>query len=147
MFIGKLFLKGTGRIINQQYATNASRVLTTSLLLLMHSSSHYNSIDDTVVKCNQMEDLNSGTDAGTDAGTNVTDNEYNEEEDKSCPFCRYFLDSPCRIPFRNWRLCVKNAENPTMCMDPFFPLKKCMDENGMLFESQEDDNIDTPKGG
>eukprot|EP00555_Chaetoceros_dichaeta_P001979 CAMPEP_0198248638 /NCGR_PEP_ID=MMETSP1447-20131203/381_1 /TAXON_ID=420782 /ORGANISM="Chaetoceros dichaeta, Strain CCMP1751" /LENGTH=85 /DNA_ID=CAMNT_0043933101 /DNA_START=225 /DNA_END=482 /DNA_ORIENTATION=- len=82
-----------------------------------------------------------------DTKKNGVENEYNEEEDKSCPFCQYFQDSPCRNPFRQWRICVKNVENPIMCMDPFVPLKQCMDDNGMIFESPDDnaEDIDSEK--
>ena len=33
--------------------------------------------------------------------------EYDEEEERSCPFCRFFLDSPCKESFIKWQQCVK----------------------------------------
>ena len=33
--------------------------------------------------------------------------EYNEEDERSCPFCRFFLDSPCKETFIKWQQCVK----------------------------------------
>ena len=32
---------------------------------------------------------------------------YDEEEEKSCPFCRFFLESPCRDSFKLWHRCIK----------------------------------------
>jgi hypothetical protein len=43
-------------------------------------------------------------------GNNAQENEeveYNEEDERSCPFCRYFLDSPCKDTFIKWQQCVK----------------------------------------
>jgi hypothetical protein len=30
-----------------------------------------------------------------------------DEEAETCPFCRYFLDSPCREQFKAWHACVQ----------------------------------------
>lgn len=30
-----------------------------------------------------------------------------DEETETCPFCRYFLDSPCRESFKVWHNCVQ----------------------------------------
>lgn len=133
MFIRASFLKGTRRIIKQRYTTSTTRILTTSLLLAINSS-HYNADVIKVVKCHKFADLENGTD--DDSNKKDTNEEDNRDEDESCPFCRYFLDSPCRSAFQKWRVCVKDAEEATDCMEPFFPLKQCMDEHG-LFESPE----------
>ena len=29
-----------------------------------------------------------------------------EDDDKDCPFCRYFLDSPCSQQFQVWQECI-----------------------------------------
>ena len=41
-------------------------------------------------------------------------------------------------------LSKKNVEEATECMEPFFPLKECMEENGMLLEAPEntDDSVE-----
>ncbi|GFH57277.1 predicted protein [Chaetoceros tenuissimus] len=67
---------------------------------------------------------------------------YDDEEEKSCPFCRFFLESPCRDSFKLWHRCIKVSDKPTDCMKEFHPLKECMDENGISMGDEEDeDNI------
>lgn len=62
-----------------------------------------------------------------------TDQKSTPKIDEDCPFCRFFLDGPCRDAFIQWHACVQTSEKATDCMDPFRPLKKCMDENEMSF--------------
>ena len=38
---------------------------------------------------------------------NKEEERYEEEEEKSCPFCRFFLDSPCNKSFKAWHVCIK----------------------------------------
>ena len=57
--------------------------------------------------------------------------------DEDCPFCRFFLDGPCRDAFIKWHACVQASEKATDCMDPFRPLKKCMDDNEISFGDDE----------
>ena len=38
---------------------------------------------------------------------NNNNDDDNEEEEEQCPFCRYFLNSPCREPFKVWQKCVQ----------------------------------------
>ena len=33
-----------------------------------------------------------------------------EDDDKDCPFCRYFLDSPCKKQFQAWQECIDVSE-------------------------------------
>eukprot|EP00565_Helicotheca_tamesis_P002130 CAMPEP_0185733598 /NCGR_PEP_ID=MMETSP1171-20130828/20081_1 /TAXON_ID=374046 /ORGANISM="Helicotheca tamensis, Strain CCMP826" /LENGTH=101 /DNA_ID=CAMNT_0028403375 /DNA_START=6 /DNA_END=311 /DNA_ORIENTATION=- len=58
------------------------------------------------------------------------------DEDEDCPFCQYFLSSPCRTQFREWRSCIKNVKEATECMEPFRPLRKCMEIHGMMKEEE-----------
>lgn len=66
-----------------------------------------------------------------------------DEDEETCPFCKFFLKSPCRDPFKLWQLCIKNSEDATDCMEPFFPLKKCMDEHGMSMSSEDEQNSES----
>lgn len=63
-------------------------------------------------KENSNDSNNKNTICGTkDEGTNVNEKyselEYDEEEERHCPFCKFFLDSPCKDPFIRWQKCVK----------------------------------------
>lgn len=49
---------------------------------------------------------NSGDEVEKDSSEGVSDEEY-EEKAKTCPFCRYFLESPCRESFKAWHTCVE----------------------------------------
>jgi len=66
------------------------------------------------------------------------------EIDEDCPFCRFFLDGPCRDEFVSWHACVQTSEEATDCMGPFRPLQACMEKNGLSFGGQEenDENSD-----
>ncbi len=33
--------------------------------------------------------------------------EEEEEEEETCPFCQFFLNSPCRDEFKPWHTCIK----------------------------------------
>ena len=59
------------------------------------------------------------------------------EVDEDCPFCRFFLESPCKNDFIRWHACIKRSEKPTDCMEQFRPLKACMDDNGMAMSGEE----------
>ena len=59
--------------------------------------------------------------------------------DEDCPFCKFFLDGPCRDEFLQWHTCVQTSEKATDCMDPFRPLKTCMDENGISMGEDTND--------
>ena len=94
-------------------------------------------------------DLSTGCD-----GDNADDNAKSEplapskseptpKIDEDCPFCRFFMDGPCRDAFIQWHACVQTSEKATDCMDPFRPLKKCMDQNEISFGGDGDyDNSD-----
>eukprot|EP00553_Chaetoceros_curvisetus_P006387 CAMPEP_0204632216 /NCGR_PEP_ID=MMETSP0717-20131115/24489_1 /ASSEMBLY_ACC=CAM_ASM_000666 /TAXON_ID=230516 /ORGANISM="Chaetoceros curvisetus" /LENGTH=126 /DNA_ID=CAMNT_0051650007 /DNA_START=82 /DNA_END=462 /DNA_ORIENTATION=+ len=62
-----------------------------------------------------------------------------EEEEETCPFCQYFLASPCREEFKPWHNCIKNSEQAIDCMEPFHPLKDCMEKHGMIMGQEDDD--------
>ena len=65
--------------------------------------------------------------------------------DEDCPFCRFFLDGPCRDEFIQWHTCVQTSEKATDCMDPFRPLKTCMDENEISMGEETNANEEASK--
>eukprot|EP00979_Chaetoceros_neogracilis_P016737 scaffold9262_cov287-Chaetoceros_neogracile.AAC.6 len=71
---------------------------------------------------------------------NNQEQRYDEEEEKdSCPFCRFFLESPCSEAFQVWHECIKKSDKATDCMVPFQPLKDCMEVNGITMGEEESD--------
>ena len=44
---------------------------------------------------------------GTNINEKYSELEYDEEEERNCPFCKFFLDSPCKDSFIRWQKCVK----------------------------------------
>ena len=40
----------------------------------------------------------------------VDSDAYWEDRRSHCGFCRHFLDSPCKVPFKTWSLCVERAK-------------------------------------
>jgi hypothetical protein len=59
---------------------------------------------------------------------------------ETCPFCRYFLDTPCSIQFQNWKECIDATELATDCMSAFHPLMVCMEKHGLIMEQSNDLN-------
>ena len=64
---------------------------------------------------------------------------------QDCPFCRFFLDGPCRNEFIQWHTCVQTSEKATDCMDSFRPLKTCMDENEISMGEETNANEEASK--
>ena len=72
-------------------------ILSVSPLLFTIMMTH-----DVVTKCEE------GTEGGDEGkGNEIDEEEYDEEEERSCPFCKFFLDSPCKDTFVEWQKCVK----------------------------------------
>ena len=93
-----------------------------------------------------------GDDAGNDAKSEPmvsSGTKPSPQIDEDCPFCRFFLDGPCREAFIQWHACIQTSEKPTDCMDPFRPLRKCMHENEISFGGDEskDDSDDSDDSG
>ena len=83
-----------------------------------------------------------GDDAGNDASNTAAPPrpKPKPEIDEDCPFCRFFLAGPCRNEFVDWHACVQTSEKATDCMNPFRPLKQCMDEHAIVFGGDEDND-------
>lgn len=78
-----------------------------------------------------------------ESASNKIQNNTRAKDDKNyetCPFCRYFLDSPCSIQFRTWKECIDATELATDCMSAFYPLKVCMENHGLIMEQSNDSN-------
>lgn len=96
---------------------------------------------ESAVACAESE--TDDTHIGADEAEGDDDDEDLDEKEEDCPFCRFFLESPCRGPFRRWHKCVETAAKPTDCMESFRPLKECMDENDMtMYDEQADDDAE-----
>ena len=44
---------------------------------------------------------------GFKLSSKTEEDSYDEEEERSCPFCKFFLDSPCKDSFIQWQKCIK----------------------------------------
>ncbi len=53
-----------------------------------------------VVSANKTQELNHDVDSDA----------YWEDRRSHCGFCRHFLDSPCKVPFKAWSICVERAK-------------------------------------
>lgn len=63
---------------------------------------------------------------------------YADQDYETCPFCRYFLDSPCSNDFKKWKECIDKTEKATDCMSEFHPLKICMETHGIVMLEHDD---------
>ena len=52
-----------------------------------------------------------------------------EVEKEKCSFCRAFLKSPCKLPFKNWSICVDKAKAEEADF-----VKVCSEYTGALLE-------------
>jgi hypothetical protein len=87
----------------------------------------------------------------TTTTTNEDDDAAWEAEKQSCSFCRQFLQSPCKDPFKKWSKCVDkakvdNTDFVTECSQYTSALMTCTSDNAeyfnMLFSQQKIDDGD-----
>mmetsp|Transcript_2339 Transcript_2339/g.6806 ORF Transcript_2339/g.6806 Transcript_2339/m.6806 type:complete len:190 (+) Transcript_2339:132-701(+) len=113
------------QIIGQDHCTIAPFIGLAALTLEQGSSREK-------VKCDGDKVADDVKDTGSESEPlDASQSQSAPEVDEDCPFCRFFLDGPCRGEFIQWHACVQTSEKATDCMDAFRPLKACMDENGM----------------
>lgn len=103
-----------------------------------------------ITKCCQQDGINSYSSTHTSAiaknsvSKTIQNNKIlhgGEDKDyETCPFCRYFLDSPCSIQFKNWKECIDASEKATDCMTEFYPLKVCMENHGIVMDHNDNDH-------
>ena len=135
------------RIYNKY--TSRSLVLLSCVISCQYKYINY---DNYKSKCDEIvkEALNS-TKANENAQTiNVTtDNNNNDDSDddsaweaekQSCSFCRQFLQSPCKFPFKNWSKCVDkakvdNTDFVTECSQYTSALMTCTSDNAEYFNA------------
>lgn len=70
------------------------------------------------------------------------DAEWMAEKEK-CSFCKQFLQSPCKIPFRKWSKCVDKAKEENLefigaCFQYTGALIECTNENHDYFTRMSD---------
>jgi len=133
------------QIIDKKYPTvhfpivqqNQSKSkFTSTTILLGFSSILFFVNNDLLTKCIAKEEQSDEKDKLVQ--NDDDDVEYDEEEERECPFCSYFLDSPCKHSFIIWQKCVKKVDQPTDCMKDFYPLKECMDEHDIVMGGPDD---------
>lgn len=78
-----------------------------------------------------------------------------EEQKKHCSFCKHFIESPCKMAFKKWSICVENAKNDekdfvTLCSQATSDLVECTSKYPEYFreaaektESEEADGDDS----
>ena len=103
--------KGLKTLLSAKNAPNTTQVKTDQYnkSLILVTSITAASIIPTITICDEhptkhAEEVVDPNDYETN---NDDQEEYNEEDERSCPFCRFFLDSPCKETFIKWQQCVK----------------------------------------
>ena len=81
-----------------------------------------------------------------DKGEDEDDAEWMVEKEK-CSFCKQFLDSPCKIPFRMWSKCVDKAKEENLefvgaCFKYTGALIECTTNNEAYFRRMDGDDDD-----
>lgn len=81
-----------------------------------------------------------------DNGEDEDDAEWMLEKQK-CSFCKQFLESPCKIPFRRWSKCVDKAKEDNLefvgaCFKYTGALIECTTNNEAYFRRMDDDDDD-----
>jgi GCK domain len=81
-----------------------------------------------------------------DNGEDEDDAEWMIEKEK-CSFCKQFLDSPCKIPFRRWSKCVDKAKEDNLefvgaCFKYTGALIECTTNNEAYFRRMDGDDDD-----
>jgi hypothetical protein len=66
-----------------------------------------------------------------------------EKQKKHCSFCRHFIDSPCKLPFKKWSICVENAKNDekdfvSLCSQATSELVECTSNYPEYFREAEE---------
>ena len=72
------------------------------------------------------------------------DSEWMAEKEK-CSFCKQFILSPCKVPFRKWSKCVDKAKEENLdfvaaCFKYTGALIECTTNNEDYFTSMSDDD-------
>lgn len=81
-----------------------------------------------------------------DNGEDEDDTEWMVEKEK-CSFCKQFLQSPCKIPFRRWSKCVDKAKEENLefvgaCFKYTGALIDCTTNNEAYFKRMDGDDED-----
>lgn len=82
---------------------------------------------------------------GEDEGALQLQDEWDIEKEK-CSFCKAFLKSPCRLPFKRWSLCVDKAKEEDKdfvqaCSEHTNALLECTSEHSSFFQVLEGDDV------
>ena len=88
--------------------------------------------------------------AAPKAITGDEEDEWEIEKEK-CSFCRAFLKSPCKLPFKNWSICVdkakaEDADFVKVCSEYTSVLLECTSTNSEFFtdlEKNDEEEVET----
>ena len=114
----------------------------------MINQNHYRSRCDEIIKealnkdnnnIKSNKNINDEKYDNNNNNNNDDDDEAWEAEKQSCSVCRQFLQSPCKLPFKNWSKCVDKAKVDstdfiTECSQYTTALMHCTSENAEYFE-------------
>jgi hypothetical protein len=86
--------------------------------------------------------------AAESSGINMDeDEEVDMSPAEHCGFCAYFLNSPCKLAFHRWRLCVEAKKEAgedftEHCLGHTQALAACVDKHKLDFGTGDDENDD-----
>jgi len=94
--------------------------------------------DTNIIKNNNGDNNNNNNNDNNNDDVDDDDEAW-EAEKQNCSFCRQFLQSPCKLPFKNWSKCVDkakvdNTDFVTVCSQYTSSLMQCTSENAQYFE-------------
>jgi hypothetical protein len=81
-------------LVTLKMQTNRNWKLCTSVIFIIFSSCDMFTFCDNSAKP-KLSDVN------------TEDEEYDEEAEKKCSFCQFFLESQCKNQFKAWHACIK----------------------------------------
>jgi len=75
--------------------------------------------------------INDAAAASTESSVPTVDSDADEWEieKEKCSFCKTFLKSPCKVPFKNWSICVDKAKEEEVDF-----VSKCSEFTNALLE-------------
>ena len=110
-----------------------------------------------VLQLEQRSPFNAVNDAAapsTESSVPTVDGEADEWEieKEKCSFCKTFLKSPCKVPFKNWSMCVDKAKEEEVdfvskCSEFTNALLECTSQNSEHFaELNKGDDVNPEDG-
>lgn len=166
------FLSNVSRFYNNHFITRSLVLLSACAVSYHHKCinyDNYNTKCDEIIKKEEeynsnentikinLNDIPTSNNHDTNKNISIDDDDDSawEAEKQSCSFCRQFLQSPCKLPFKNWSKCVDkakvdNTDFVTECSQYTSALMTCTSDNAEYFNAifsqqnnDEDEDDDT----